>query len=111
MVIRLTPNPRATRQSALDLPRSRGRAIATRTTAEVTSRSQTMAVGGIRLNRSFAMAAPTWTDTIPATTSHTDGTCLGAGRAVRESSGVTGPTLDTARGPTEPETPLCKGRE
>src|SRR5512139_3742255 len=112
IVIRLTPNPSATRQSAIDLPRSRGRAIATRITAEVASRSQTMAVGGTRLNRSFAMAAPTWTDTIPATTSHTDETCLEAGPAVRESSsGVTGPTLDTASGPTEPERTRCKGRE
>jgi predicted transcriptional regulator len=44
-----------------------------KTMAEVMSRNQTIAVGGTRLNRSLAMAAPNCTETIPVTTSHAAG--------------------------------------
>ena len=42
-------------------------------TAELMSRSQTIAVGGIRSNRSLAIAAPNWTEMIPEITSQTGG--------------------------------------
>lgn len=41
--------------------------------AEVMSRSQTIAVGGTKVNRSLAIAAPNCTETIPATTSQAAG--------------------------------------
>jgi hypothetical protein len=37
------------------------------------SRSQTIAVGGTKSNRSLAIAAPTWTEMIPDNTSQTAG--------------------------------------
>jgi hypothetical protein len=44
-----------------------------KTMADVMRRSQTIAVGGTRVNRSLAMAAPNWTEMIPATTSQAAG--------------------------------------
>ena len=41
--------------------------------AEVMSRSQTIAVGGTKVNRSLAIAAPNCTEMIPATTSQAAG--------------------------------------
>ncbi len=71
--------------------------MATRTTAEVSSRSHTIAVGGIRWNRSLAIAAPTCTEAMPATTSHTAEASLVPGRWCTGSWVVTCATLDTAR--------------
>src|SRR5215210_4564993 len=73
MVIRLTPKPSATSQSRRLRPRTRGRATTRNTTAEVTRRSQTIAVGGTTGNRSLAIAAPNWTETMPPITSQTAG--------------------------------------
>jgi hypothetical protein len=73
ITIRLTPKASATSQSLPDRPRSRGRTTASKITAEVASRSHTMAVGGTVPNSCFAMAAPNWTEKMPAITSHTAG--------------------------------------
>jgi len=45
----------------------------------VMSRSQTIAVGGTKVNKSLAIAAPNCTETIPATTSQTAGIRLVTG--------------------------------
>ena len=61
MTPRLSPNPRATAQSSRERPRSTGRARSPRTTALVTSRSHTIAVGVTSSKRSLATPAPNWT--------------------------------------------------
>src|SRR4029450_8596141 len=71
--MKLTPKPSTINQSRPECPVTLGRAIKSKITAEVTSRSQTIAVGGTRSNRSLAIAAPTWTETIPVITSQTAG--------------------------------------
>src|SRR6188508_1108606 len=73
MTIRLAPKPRTISQSRRVCPDSRGRAMMSKTMAEVMSRNQTIAVGGTRVNRVLAMAAPNCTETIPVVTSHAAG--------------------------------------
>jgi len=84
MVIRLTPKPKTIHQSRPECPVSRGRATRSKITADVMSRSQTIAVGGTKSNRSLAIAAPTWTEMIPDSTSQTGGS--GLSRAPRHSA-------------------------
>ena len=60
-----------TSQSSRVRPRNAGRASRPRTSALVTSRSQTMPVGETTSKRSLAMAAPSWTDRMPISTSQT----------------------------------------
>ncbi|GAA1426594.1 hypothetical protein GCM10009616_01570 [Microlunatus lacustris] len=59
----------------------------------MTSRNQTIAVGGTNGNSCLAMAAPNWTETMPPTTSQTAGTRsrdqVGLGRL--DTSALTGP--------------------
>src|SRR5215207_8152052 len=55
------------------MPGQPGRAIKSKITAEVPSRSHTIAVGGTKSNKSLAIAAPTCTEMIPVITSHTAG--------------------------------------
>ncbi len=78
IVTSASPKATATSQSSRVRPRSRGRAIATRTTALDARRSHTIAVGDTTSNRCLATAAPNCTDKIPVSTSHT-GDSRGAG--------------------------------
>jgi hypothetical protein len=58
MIIKLTPKLRTINQSRPECPLSRGRAMISKITAELMSRSHTIAVGGTRWNKFLAMAAP-----------------------------------------------------
>src|SRR5690606_25481444 len=79
MLIRASPKARTSPQSGRLRPRTRGRTSTSSTTAEVSRRSQTIAVGGISVNRCLATAAPSCTDTIPPSTSQTADPRPGAG--------------------------------
>ena len=106
MVIRLTPKASATSQSARLWPRSRGRTTTRKITADVTRRSQTMAVGGTTPKSCFAIAAPNWTETMPPTTSQTAGMRSSPARGAASSgrAEVTAPLFHNPRRP-----PPCRG--
>ena len=68
IVARLAPKPSTTSQSRPLRPVTLGRATAASTSALVSSRSQTIAVGEISPNRPLAIAAPSCTERMPTRT-------------------------------------------
>src|SRR3954451_12131647 len=109
MVTRLTPKASATSQSVRDRPPNRGLARITNTTVDVASRSQTIAVGGTIWNRCLAIAAPNWTEKIPATTSQTAGILLSGPGRVGNGAGDTTTLCQRDRTVGRPPTQCCAG--